>query len=222
MSRSNTSSSRSSRPSPMGFHAPFVYSGKQDGKYMLENYTKQVYMGTYAPFNSKFIIDEVQQQYGNTSGLYVLGIKYKRVWSDKKNRYVGGDSQLTVTGTVTDAESFDEGALRELCEEVGGNIDDISVLPKFSHTTYGRTFVSYVVNVSNLSKIPDSEKSKKPVGRDDRNKKVEIAVVGTLAEFKMFFGRVDCRLNDVDGIDGCVLFEFDDFVKLSATYKLSV
>jgi hypothetical protein len=202
----------------MGFHAPFVYSGKQDGKYMLENYTDQVYMGTYAPFNSKFIIDEVQHQYGNTSGLYVLGIKYRRVWNQQKNRKVGGDSQLTVTGTVTDVESFDEGMLRELREEIGGNIEDVSILPKFRRTTNGRTFVSYVVNVSSLSKIPESEKSKQVVGKDDRNKKVEISIVGTLAEFQMFFGRVDCRLNDTDGIEGCVLFAFGDFVKQSAMY----
>ena len=216
MFRSNNSSSKPARP--MALHAPFVYSGKQDGKYTLEDRENQVYMGTYAPFNSKFIIDEIQHQYGNTSGLYVLGLKYRRVWCPKKNRMVGGDSQLTVTGTVTDVESFDEGLLRELREEVGGNIDDVSVLPKFSRTTNGRTFVSYVVNVSNLSKIPDSEKSKQAVGKNDKSKKVEIAIVGTLAEFKMFFNRIDCRLNDEDGINGCVLFDFSKFVNLAAAY----
>ena len=125
----------------------------------------------------------------------------------------GGDCQLTVTGTLILGETFNDGILRELREEVGGNSDNISNLPQYSKIKNGKTCTTYFVNVASLSKIPAYEKDKKYSKDSDKSKKVERAIVGTLDEFHMFFDRVDCRLNDDDKIDGCVLFSYDDFVK---------
>jgi hypothetical protein len=206
---------RNSKPSyTTGFHAPFVYTGKQSGTYTFETQQSQVVLSTYGSFNPQFIIAEMQKQV-TSAPLFILGVKYRRVFDPVKQLMVGGDSQLTVTGTVAFGETVDEGMLRELREEVGGNIDDIDTLPTHSRVQNGRLFKTYFVNVSNLSKIPDSEKSKTAPGTDDKARKVEIAIVGTLDDFKMFFDRIDSRLNDGDKIEGCVLFSFADFVKFS-------
>ncbi len=198
----------------MGFHAPFVYSGKQSGTYTFETQQSQVLLSTYGSFNPKFIISEMEKQKSGKS-LYILGVKYRRVFDEKEQKWDGGDSQLTVTGTLIPGESFDDGMLRELREEVGGNIDNIDSLPQFSRVQNGRTFRTYFVNVASLSKIPECEKSKVYSKEADKTKKVEMAIVGTLDEFQMFFDRIDSRLNDDDKIDACVLFSFDDFKKFT-------
>jgi hypothetical protein len=195
-----------------GVYAPFVRSGDQDGKYMFTPQSSQVLLSTYGTFNPAFIIDEIKKQ-STGKELYVLGVKYRRVWNPEKNKMDGGDCQLTVTGTLIPGETFNDGMLRELREEVGGNIENIARLPQFSRIQNGRTFKTYFANVASLSKIPECEKSKTYSKNVDRTKKVEMAIIGTLDEFQMFFDRVDCRLNDDDQIDGCVLFSFDDFTK---------
>ena len=195
-----------------GFHAPFVYTGKQDGTYTLETQQSQVVLSTYGSFNPQFIITEMQK-HTNSNSLYILGVKYRRIFDEEQNDWVGGDSQLTVTGTLIPGESFDNGMLRELREEVGGNIDNIGTLPQFSRVHNGRTFRTYFVNVASLSKIPECEKSKVYSKESDKTKKVEMAIVGTLDEFQMFFDRIDSRLNDDDKIESCVLFSFEDFKK---------
>ncbi len=195
-----------------GFHAPFVYTGKQDGTYTLETQQTHVVLSSYGSFNSRFIIAEMEKQKSGKP-LYILGVKYRRYFDEEKKDWFGGDSQLTVTGTLIPGESFDDGMLRELREEVGGNIDNIGSLPQFSRVQNGRTFRTYFVNVASLSKIPECEKSKTYSTEADRTKKVEMAIVGTFEEFQMFFDRIDSRLNDDDKIESCVLFSFDDFKK---------
>ncbi len=194
----------------MGFHAPFVYSGKQSGTYTFQTQQSEVLLSSYGSFNPKFIISEIEK---TKKPLYILGVKYRRVFDEKEQKWSGGDSQLTVTGTLIPGESFDDGMLRELREEVGGNIDKIGSLPQFSRVQNGRTFRTYFVNVASLSKIPECEKSKTYSTEADRTKKVEMAIVGTLDEFQMFFDRIDSRLNDDDKIEACVLFSFEDFKK---------
>jgi hypothetical protein len=209
------SSYNTSKPScTTGFHAPFVYTGKQSGTYEFETQQSQVVLSTYGSFNPKFIISEMEKQ-DTSKGIYILGVKYRRVFDKKKQEWVGGDSQLTVTGTLIPGESFDDGMLRELREEVGGNIDNIGSLPQCSRVQSGRTFKTYFVNVASLSKIPECEKSKVYSKEADKTKKVEMAIVGTLDEFQMFFDRVDSRLNDDDKIEGCVLFSLADFKKFT-------
>jgi hypothetical protein len=193
-------------------YSPFTRSGDQNGKYTLAVQSSQVLLSNYGTFNPVFIIGEIKKQ-SLDKNIYILGIKYRRVWNPEKNKMDGGDCQLTVTGTLIPGESFDDGMLRELREEVGGNIDKIANLPQSSQVKNGRTFKTYFANVASLSKIPECEKSKNYSKDADRTKKVEMAIVGTLDEFKMFFDRIDCRLNDDDKIDGCVLFSYNDFVK---------
>jgi hypothetical protein len=204
-----------------GVYSPFTRLGEQNGKYTLASQSSQVLLSNYGTFNPEFIIKEIKKQ-SSGKGLYILGIKYRRIWNSKKNKMDGGNCQLTVTGTLIPGESFNDGMLRELREEVGGNIDDIATLSQFFSLKDGRTFKTYFINVTSLSKIPESEKSKTYSKESDRSKKVEMAIVGTLDEFQMFFDRVDCRLNDDDNIDGCVLFSYDDFIKHCGVLKISL
>jgi hypothetical protein len=195
-----------------GFYSPFIRSGDQDGKYNFSSKETKILLSNYGTFNPSFIIGEIKKQ-SSGKDIYILGVKYRSYWDDKAKEMTLDDSQLTVTGTPNFGESLNDGMLRELREEIGGNIDNITNLPQFSSLKKGRIHKTYFINVASLSKIPDSEKSKTYEDNPDRSRKIEIAIVGTLDEFRMFFDRVDCRLNDDDKIDGCVLFSFEDFLK---------
>ena len=120
-----------------------------------------------------------------------------------------GDAQLTVTGKAHLGESTVDAMQREFWEETGMKVRDFKKVCITSNFKNGATRYTGVVRITDCeftaSHIPTP-----PTGEDYAHR-VEIAVVGTLAEFQHILSQVDERSKIEAKIAGVVLTRFDHF-----------
>ena len=137
---------------------------------------------------------------GNTTGIYILGLKYR----GKKGR--PNDSQPTITGKTKGDESFKEGALREIGEEVGAlcELSMIKPLISFDGTTEIHTFVLKVSEITPLQKIPAPS-----TASDNHNRRVEIVLCGTIEQFETALAEITLRSNEETDIMGVMAYPLE-------------
>ena len=194
-----------------GIRADFVFDDQSDhskisGKYIVLGGVNPFKLSTYRPFNKSFIqkIINTNPKFATSASvpLYVMGIVYNK-----------SEAQLTVTGKAKLGKSIKEavkdGMNGELYEEAGFVIDNYDDVCIFSAKFNGQTKTTGVVRVTNC-KIPLSE----PIhsGTDDYSQRVEIAVIGTAAEFKKILGLVVKRPRIESDISGVMFTRIDNFI----------
>jgi hypothetical protein len=138
---------------------------------------------------------------GNTSDIYVMGLKYKG-----KDGHPN-DSQPTITGKTKGNESFKEGALRELGEEIGAICDLSEIKPLISFDKKNNethTFILSVSKISPLQQIPAKSEAK-----DNYDRRIEIVLYGTLSQFDSALSEVTMRPLEETDIMGVMAFPVD-------------
>ena len=131
--------------------------------------------------------------------LYVMGVMYD-----------GPDAgtQLTVTGKAKLGESIREAMNRELHEEAGFVISNFTDVCIFASKYNRKKKSTAVVRVTDC-KIPISHIVNS--GIDNCDQRVEIAVIGTAAEFKNILGLVVKRPRIELAISGVIFTRIDHF-----------
>jgi hypothetical protein len=171
------------------------------GNYLKSLHEKIIpsYCGMKNPAQTKKKISELCN--GNTAEIYLVGIKY-RGKSGKPN-----DSQPTITGKTQGNESFSEGALRELSEEIGCICDLSQIEPLISRDKKSeiRTFVVRASQIDPLLMVPS-----KSVGKDNFESRVEIVVYGTIDEIRTALSKVTLRPMEETDIMGVMAYPLDD------------
>lgn len=158
------------------------------------------YYGMKNPANTKRKIDQLCG--GKTDDIYIVGIKY-RGKSGKPN-----DSQPTITGKTKGNESFPEGAVRELAEEIGCFCNLSNVTPLVSFDKRNSKIHTFVVSASQIT--PLIEVPKKSVGEDNFNSRVEIVIYGTIDEIRKALSNVTLRPKEETDIMGVMAYPLND------------
>lgn len=192
-----------------------VYSFGPDLKSIIDNPTV-IPKGTEVPISKHVLlgISEAHchiKSFDNSHELYVMCPVY---WDDKYGCLC--DTQLTVTGSIFTGESDHRAAtIRELNEEFGISCfprdlvecsKDVKIPGK-----YDRTATTFVLDASNASPFVSSVSTSH--GTDDKNRKVQVAVYGTLPQLQSLATRITDRAHskDLTGIRGIRLISLDDF-----------
>ena len=196
-----------------GVRADFIFDEPNNnsnisGKYVIGNGLTKFKLSTYEPFNKSFInkIINTHSKFISSASvpLYVMGIMY----NDNNGPKTDG-VQLTVTGKAKLGESIKEAMNRELHEEAGFVISNFTNVYICSSKYNRKKKSTAVVRVTDC-KIPIS-----PIvnsGIDNCDQRVEIAVIGTAAEFKNILGLVVKRPRIELAISGVMFTRIDHFI----------
>lgn len=138
---------------------------------------------------------------GNTNGIYLVGLKYRG------KKYDPNDSQPTITGKTKGDESYEEGALRELGEEIGAlcNLSGIDPLISFdSKGNITHTFILSVSQITPLEKVPAQFEA-----NENFNQRVEIVLFGTIRQIEIALNTMRIRPNEETDIMGVMAYPFE-------------
>ncbi len=126
--------------------------------------------------------------------------------------YPEGDFQIGVTGTVARNETYIEGMIRELGEEIGLIPITQKSLQLFSKgkDRKKRYWQTYLLNISNAIKVQEEEHNMKlNKGRDDKRKKVGCIVYGPKDSIMNFLESEKIyTFKDTDNIAGVAATNF--------------
>lgn len=118
------------------------------------------------------------------------------VYADPKTGKIQ-DTQLAVTGTCYKDEDYLKAITRELSEEIGIVAQEQNVVKISSMTGQKRTEVSYIVNISG-AKCFNSRIDSVSTGTDDKTKKVQIVVYGSIGDLLKLYTTVSERPDSDD------------------------
>lgn len=155
--------------------------------------------GMKNPFPTKKRIRDLCE--ANTDGIFFVGLKYKGKKDDPD------DSQPTITGKTKGDESFSEGALREIGEEIGGLCDLSEIEPIISFDKKGIETHTFILRVSQIT--PLEEVSVKSEAKDNHNRRVEVVLYGTVQEIETALKKIRIRPKEETDIMGIMAYPFE-------------
>ena len=147
------------------------------------------------------------------NGWFIMGLKYKSQICKKTGKLLNSECQMSITGKAKVGEQCFDACNRELAEEVGAVISNLSNIPKFERTTKnGKKFTTLVVRANNLQ--PFLHGYSKNTSIDNFNDRVEVSVIGTIPEFTILFSNIKYRIKEELDIDGVIFVPCCDFIEM--------
>jgi len=117
------------------------------------------------------------------------------------------DSQPTITGKTKGNESFEEGALREIGEEIGALCDLSGIDPLIFSDKKGNKTHTFILSVSQIK--PLQKVSAQFEADDNFNRRVEVVLFGSIQEFETALAKMRIRPKEETDIMGVMAYPFE-------------